>query len=76
MEEKEKGGGVECGREEREGREGESEIGQGGAAERKGKESKSGQRAERRRTGREREARGGRSEGMEKCGDIAAERMV
>lgn len=42
-----------------------------------GKGSKSGQRAERRRAGREggREVRG-RSERMEKCGDIAAERMV
>lgn len=56
------------------GREGEAEIGQGGAAERKGK---SGQRAESRRTRKEggREGRG-RSERMEKCGDIAAERMV
>lgn len=45
----------------------------GGAVERKGKGSKSGQRAERRRVGRE---GGGGSERMEKCGDIAAERMV
>lgn len=34
-------------------REGAAEIGQGGAAERKGKGSKSGQRVERKRTGRE-----------------------
>lgn len=47
-------------RKERE-REGEPEIGQGSAAERKGK---SGQRAERRRIGREGR---GRSERMEKC---------
>lgn len=54
----------------RERREGEAEIGQDGAAERKGK---SGQRVKRRQTGREGR---GRSERMEKCGDIAAERMV